>query len=115
LRQIDRQTPKDREFHLIADHAASPQASGSNGMPFEASALHMHFTPTSAPWLNMVEPYFGGFSEAQLKRGIFRGISDLENAIEQDIERHHHNPKPFTRKANVADILPKVRSGHASY
>lgn len=68
----------------------------------------MHFTPTSASWLNMIERFFRDLSQNRLKRGVFRDIEELVVAVESYIERHNHSPKPFIWTASANDILQKV-------
>jgi hypothetical protein len=68
----------------------------------------MHFTPTSASWLNMVERFFRDISENRIKRDSFTSVADLEQAIAQYIEHHNKDPKPFIWTASAADILAKV-------
>jgi hypothetical protein len=70
--------------------------------------FHVHFTPTSASWLNMVERFFRSLSTDRLQRGVFRSIPELIAAIEQYIALHNQNPKPFVWTAKANDILQKV-------
>ena len=74
----------------------------------------MHFTPTSASWLNMVERFFRDISENRIKRDSFASVSDLEQAINDYIEHHNHHPKPFIWTATAADILAKVTRAKAA-
>src|SRR5260370_23517549 len=71
------------------------------------SRFHMHFTPTSASWLNMVERFFRDLSENQLRRAAFRSVPDLVSTIEQYIVKHNRDPKPFIWTAKASDILAK--------
>jgi transposase len=74
----------------------------------------MHFTPTSASWLNMVERFFRDISENRIRRDSFTSVAELEQAIAQYIEHHNKNPKPFIWTASASDILAKVtRRGRA--
>jgi hypothetical protein len=68
----------------------------------------MHFTPTSASWLNMVGRFFRRISTDRLTRGVFRGVPELITAIEDYISVHNQNPKPFIWTAKANDILQKV-------
>ena len=74
----------------------------------------MHFTPTSASWLNMVERFFRDLSENRLKRDSFTSVADLEQAIAQYIEHHNKDPKPLIWTASAADILAKVTRAKAA-
>ena len=68
----------------------------------------MHFAPTSASWLNMVERFFRSLSTDRRERGVLRSVPDLITAIDEYIAIHNQNPKPFVRTAKANDILQKV-------
>ena len=68
----------------------------------------MHFTPTSASWLNMVERFFRSLTTDRLRRGVFRSVPELTAAIEEYVRLHNENPKPFIWTAKASDILQKV-------
>ena len=80
----------------------------------EAPRFVMHFTPTSASWLNMVERFFRDISENRLRRDSFTSVDELEQAIAQYIEHHNKNPKPFIWTASADDILAKVTRAKAA-
>src|ERR1700688_3393735 len=69
----------------------------------------LHFTPTSASWLNMVERFFRDLTQNRLRRGVFRDLEELIMAIGTYIDRHNESPKPFIWTARAADILEKVK------
>ena len=71
----------------------------------------MHFTPTSASWLNQVERFFGLITEDRIRRGVFKSVTELEAAIQQYLEHHNADPKPFVWTASAAAILEKVARG----
>jgi transposase len=71
--------------------------------------FHLHFTPTSASWLNMVERFFRDLTQNRLRRGVFRDLEELIMAIGTYIDRHNESPKPFIWTARAADILEKVK------
>ena len=73
--------------------------------------FHLHFTPTSASWLNLVERFFGLITEDAIRRGAFRSVAELEAAIEVYLEHHNADPKPFIWTAPAASILEKVARG----
>jgi len=108
LRQIDRETPKDKALHLVCDNYATHKHPKVKEWLGKHSCFHIHFTPTSASWLNMVERFFRSISTDRLKRGVFRSVPDLIAAIEEHIAMHHQNPKPFVWTAKANDILQKV-------
>lgn len=69
----------------------------------------MHFTPTSASWLNMVERFFRDLTEHRLRRGVFHGVEELITAINAYVDNHNERPKPFIWTAKASDILEKVK------
>jgi transposase len=108
LRQIDRETPKDKTLHLICDNYATHKHPKVQQWLKKRSRFHIHFTPTSASWLNMVERFFRDLTTERLRRGVFTGVPQLISAIEAYIEQHNENPKPFVWTAKANDILQKV-------
>jgi transposase len=70
--------------------------------------FHVHFTPTSASWLNMIERFFRDLTENRIRRGIFRDLEQLIMAIGDYIDHHNDNPKPRIWTASASDILEKV-------
>lgn len=70
--------------------------------------FHLHFTPTSSSWLNLIERWFGHLTDKQLRRGAFASVDDLVSAIDEFIEVTNDDPKPFVWSAKVDDILRKV-------
>ena len=68
--------------------------------------IHLHFTPTSASWLNMVERFFRDLTTRRLRDGIFHSVAELEAAIASYIASHNVAPKPFIWTASASDILP---------
>jgi len=113
LRKIDRNTPKNKELHLIADNYATHKHPEVKAWLARHPRFHMHFTPTSASWLNMVERFFRDLSENQLRRAAFCSVPDLVNTIEQYIVKHNRDPKPFIWTAKASDILAKVTRARA--
>jgi transposase len=108
LRQIDRETPKDKTLHLICDNYATHKHPNVKQWLEKHPRFHMHFTPTSASWLNMVERFFRDITTERLRRGVFRGVPELIGAIKEYIVVHNKDPKPFVWTASANDILQKV-------
>lgn len=108
LRQIDRETPKDKDLHLICDNYATHKHPKVKEWLAKHPRFHVHFTPTSASWLNMVERFFRSISTDRLERGVFRSVPELITAIEEYIALHNQSPKPFIWTAKANDILQKV-------
>lgn len=108
LRQIDRETPKDKTLHLICDNYATHKHPKVKEWLEKHPRFNMHFTPTSASWLNMVERFFRDITTERLRRGVFRCVPELICAIKEYIAVHNKDPKPFVWTAKANDILQKV-------
>ena len=108
LRQIDRETPKDKALHLIADNYATHKHPKVQAWLAKHQRFTMHFTPTSASWLNMVERFFRDISENRLRRGVFTSVVELVSAIDEYVAHHNVDPKPFVWTKSARDILQKV-------
>jgi hypothetical protein len=70
--------------------------------------FHVHFTPTSGSWLNLVERWFALLSQRQIKRGSHRSTVELEKAIRHYLAIHNHNPKPFVWHKTADEIIDSV-------
>lgn len=108
LRLIDRETPKDKDIHLIADNYATHKHPEVQAWLARHPRFAVHFTPTSASWLNMVERFFRDLTENRLRRGIFRSVGDLITAIDEYLASHNRDPKPYIWTKSASDILEKV-------
>ena len=108
LRRIERETPKDKQLHLICDNYATHKHPNVQAWLAKHPRFHMHFTPTSASWLNMVERFFRDLSTQRLERGAFSNVPELIAAINDYVALHNKNPKPFIWTAKATDILQKV-------
>jgi transposase len=108
LRKIDRETPKDKELHLIADNYATHKHPVVQAWLAKHPRFNMHFTPTSASWLNMVERFFRDITTERLRRGVFTSVPELIGAIDEYIAHHNTKPKPFIWTKSARDILQKV-------
>ena len=111
LRAIDRNTAKRLTLHLIADNYATHKHPKVKAWLERHPRFHMHFTPTSGSWLNPVERFFGRITEERIRRGVFKSVAELEAAIQQYLDHHHVDPKPFVWTASAAAILAKVARG----
>lgn len=114
LNLINRKTPKHLQLHLIVDNYATHKHPEVQAWLAKHPRFVMHFTPTSASWLNMVERFFRDISENRIKQGSFTSVAELEHAIAQYIEHHNKNPKPFIWTASASDILAKVTRAKAA-
>jgi len=111
LRLINKNTPKDKEIHIICDNYATHKHPKVQSWLKYHKRFHVHFTPTSASWLNMVERFFRDLSERQLRRGVFCSVTELEEAVMSYIEKHNQAPAPFIWTKSAQDILEKVKRG----
>jgi transposase len=109
LRIIDKLTPKDKQVHLIVDNYATHKHPLVKRWLERRPRFHVHFTPTSCSWLNMVERFFRDLTEKQLRRGVFRDVEELLESIGEYIDNHNRQPKPFIWTAKASDILEKVK------
>ena len=109
LRVIEKVTPTGQQIHLIADNYATHKHPKVQKWLTHHPRFHIHFTPTSSSWLNMVERFFRDLTQNRLRRGIFRNVEELITAIGEYIDSHNANPKPFVWTAKAADILEKVK------
>ena len=109
LRVIDDIVPPEKQIHMIVDNYATHKHPKVQRWLSRHPRFHMHFTPTGCSWLNMVERLFRDLTQNRLRRGIFRSIEELIEAIGNYIDHHNENPKPFIWTAKAADILEKVK------
>ena len=114
LKTIDRYTPKKKELHLIVDNYATHKHPEVQAWLAKHPRFHMHFTPTSSSWLNMVERFFRDITDKRIRRGVFTSVPELEAAINDYIAVHNANPKPFIWTAKASDILAKVTRARAA-
>lgn len=110
IQALDRTQPglEDKQLHLICDNYATHKHPKVKRWLKRHQRFHVHFTPTSASWLNMIERFFRDLTQNRLKRGVFRDLEELIMAVEAYIDRHNLSPKPFIWTASANDILQKV-------
>ncbi len=114
LRKIDAQTPPDLDLHLIVDNYSTHKHPKVQSWLKRHKRFHIHFIPTSSSWLNLIERWFRDITQDRIRRGVFRSVPELEQAIRDYIGHHNANPHSFqwTKKAN--DILAKVTRARAA-
>jgi transposase len=108
LRLIDRQTDKALAVHVIVDNYATHKHPNVKAWLTKHPRFHMHFTPTSASWVNLVERFFRDITEERIRRGVFRSVDELKTAITQYLKHRNANPKPYRWTATPDAILAKV-------
>jgi transposase len=96
LNHINRRTPADRDLHLVVDNYATHKHPNVLAWLERHPRFHFHFTRTSASWLNAVEGFFAKLIKQRLKRGVVKGIVDLQAAINRYLAEINDNPKPFS-------------------
>jgi transposase len=108
---IDQRTPADLDLHLVVDNYATHKHPTVKAWLAAHPRFHLHFTPTSASWLNLVERFFAEITRKRIRRGVFKSVTDLEVAIHSYLAEHNDHPKPFVWTAKAVDILDKVNRG----
>lgn len=108
LKKLERQTPAELDLHVIVDNYATHKHPAVLAWLDANPRVTMHFTPTSASWLNLVERFFGEITEKRIRRGVFHSVKGLERAIYDYLKTRNENPRPFVWTATVQTILDKV-------
>lgn len=114
LRRIQREVPRGLQVHLILDNYATHSHPDVQAWLAKHPRFHLHFTPTSSSWLNLVERWFRNLTDKRLRRGSFNSVADLIAAIEEYLTIHNEDPKPFVWTATSDSILAKVRRGRVA-
>jgi transposase len=108
LRRLDRAFPGNRDLHLIVDNYRTHKHANVNAWLAKHPRFHLHFTPTSSSWLNLIERWFRELTQKALRRGVFHSVPDLTTAIEEFLAAHNQDPKPFVWTASIEAILKKI-------
>ncbi|HEY7270431.1 MAG TPA: IS630 family transposase [Dehalococcoidia bacterium] len=108
LKKLDRQAPKELDLHLILDNYATHKHAEVQAWLTKHSRVHLHFTPTSASWLNLVERFFAEITQNRIRRGVFKSVAELEAAITAYLAHRNQKPRPFTWTASVERIVERV-------
>jgi hypothetical protein len=114
LRTIDNQVPKGLAVHLILDNYSTHKHPDVDNWLRRHKRFRLHFTPTSSSWLNLVERWFRELTDKALRRGSFNSVPELIASIEDYLDAHNDDPKPFVWTATAESILEKVRRGRAA-
>jgi transposase len=109
LDEIDRSVPPDLEVHLVLDNLPTHKTGLIQDWLAKRPRYHLHFTPTAASWLNLVEGWFALLTLRQIRRGVFPTVEALEAAIRRYIEATNADPRPFVWTRRTDDILDSVR------
>jgi transposase len=112
LNVIEARVPKKKTIHVIVDNYATHKHPDVMQWLDKHRRFVFHFTPTSASWLNAIEGFFAKLTNKRLKRGVFRSLRELKNAIHRFLDHTNTNPKPFVWTKDPNKILAAVRRGH---
>ena len=114
LETINRETVPEYDLHLIVDNYATHKHPKVKKWLERHPRFHIHFTPTSSSWLNLIERLFRDLSEKRLRRGVFRNVDELVQAITEYVAHHNENPKGFTWTKKAEEILAKITRAKAA-
>ncbi len=110
LRVIDRSVPKDTEVHIVLDNYSTHKTALIHNWLLRRPRFHLHFTPTSSSWLNLVERWFAMITNDQIRRGTHRSTRELETAIEDYLKIYNEDPKPFIWTKSADQILESIKT-----
>lgn len=113
LKQIDRSTPLELDLHLIIDNYATHKHESVQRWVAKHPLFHIHFTPTRASWLNLIERWFRDLTDKEIRRGVFLSVEELTAKISSYIEKPNQSPMPFVWTAKATDILEKFNRARA--
>ena len=108
LKEINRSIPRTRELHLIVDNYATHKHPAVREWLRKHPRFHIHYTPTSASWLNLVERWFGLLTERCVRRGVFTSVRKLKQAILRYLNESNRRPRPFRWTKSASYIIRKV-------
>ncbi|MEJ3748262.1 IS630 family transposase [Actinomycetes bacterium KLBMP 9797] len=114
LRIIDTNVPRKLRVHMIVDNYGTRTHTDVQAWLAKHPRFHLHLTPTSSSWLNLVERWFADLTGKMIRRGVFGSVDDLIDAITEYLKVHNDDPKPFVWTATAQSILEKVRRGRVT-
>lgn len=109
LDEVERNVPANLDVHVIMDNYGTHKTKLIRNWFAKRPRWHVHFTPTSASWINQVERFFALLTQRALTRGVFRSVADLEAAITAYIEATNADPTPFRWTKTADDILATIK------
>jgi transposase len=115
LRRLDREFPSDLKLHLVVDNYGTHKHAKVKAWLAQHPRFQFHFIPTSSSWLNLVERWFGQLTQKRIRRGSFYSVPELIQAINDYLDAHNENPKPFVWTASAASIMEKINRCKAIY
>lgn len=108
LKRLDRETATGLDLHLIVDNASTHKSPPVRRWLARHPRVHLHFTPTSSSWLNLVERWFAEITRTRLRRGTFESVPALLRAIREYLDHYNESPKPFVWTKDADTILGKI-------
>jgi DDE superfamily endonuclease len=105
---IEANLPAGVEAHIIMDNYGTHKTALIRNWFAKRPRFHLHFTPTYASWINLVERWFAEITNKRIRRGVFRSVKELEAAIREYIDVHNENPKPFVWTKTADQILASI-------
>ena len=108
LKQIHREVPHELAVHIIADNYSTHKHAKVKAWLERHQRFHMHYTPTSSSWLNLVERFFADLTEDCVRAGSFASVKELTDAITSYLAERIENPRPYKWKASGKAILEKI-------
>jgi transposase len=109
LNTVEASVPADHDVHIVIDNVSSHKTEAVRNWFAKRPRWHVHYTPTSASWINQVERFFADLTEKQIRRGVHRSTAELEAAIKAYIETVNANPRPFVWTKSAGDILASIK------
>lgn len=109
LDEIDKAVPADLDLHLVMDNYATHKTEAVRRWLARRPRYHVHFTPTSSSWLNLVESFFAIVSRHVTKRGVHRSTLALEKDVQRFLDEHNDDPKPFVWTKTADQILDNLK------
>jgi transposase len=110
LQKIDREVPADLDIHMILDNYSTHKTPAIKRWLTAHPRFHLHFTPTGASWINLVERWFGELTARKLRRGVHHSVTQLNADIEDWVEHWNENPNPYVWTKTADEILDNLAS-----
>ncbi len=116
FKQIDASVPRSLDVHVVLDNLSAHSSPEIKAWLAHKNRRrwHLHYTPTSSSWLNLIERWFKELTDKRLRRGVFTSVTDLADAITTWAQHWNEEPKPFVWKATAEDIIAKVQRGRTA-
>ena len=109
LDEVERSVPADLDVHVVMDNYGTHKTKLIRDWFAKRPRWHIHYTPTSASWLNQVERFFALLTDRAIRRGVFHSVRELETSITAYINATNADPKPFRWTKSAADILASIQ------